>query len=56
MMTFLKDFAEFVVIVGLIILRTWWGYGVLRNDGVLRSSPCLTRTNGGAEARSNVPA
>jgi hypothetical protein len=25
MMTFLKDFAEFVVIVGLIVLRIWWG-------------------------------
>ena len=25
MATFLKGFAEFVVIAGLIILRIWWG-------------------------------
>jgi Ni,Fe-hydrogenase I cytochrome b subunit len=24
MMTFLKDFAEFVIIIGLIVLRVWW--------------------------------
>jgi hypothetical protein len=26
MMALLKDFAEFVVVVALIVLRVWWGF------------------------------
>jgi len=37
MMAFLKDFAEFIVVVGLIVLRVWWGFSRVKE----RSGPAV---------------